>query len=259
VKADGENVAMKTGGGRSVELPWGDVSGLYFRRKAFEGVPTEGLLARVEWRPAHGAQVAELDFAEGAIIAVNDAVVTIATPYSGLLSIPRELLSTLTIQGYGRRYLLDATAHHLGDELSTAPPVLDPPEPEGGVFERSVELDKVPAGSWFVVLDVVEVLDEHSSEFAPRVRNGEFRSYVHVNGQRIDYLNRHVQGKHEKPERLTVAVPAGLVRAGKNTIRLELSGAGQKEAQLDDLGILLIALDARIANPAAGKAVPVAR
>ena len=58
--------------------------------------------------------------------------------------------------------------------------MLDPPEPEGGVLERSIELED-PAGSrgsWFLVLDVVEVVGEHNDEhFSARVRNGELLTH----------------------------------------------------------------------------------
>ena len=243
VKADTERVAM-TILGEPVSLPWGQIAGLHFRRAPAQGAPVEGLLARVEWRSAPGGDSADLDFAEGAITAVSDRSITLATPYSGILSIPRRFLQRLLIHGNGRRYVIDATAHHLGDEISVSPPVLDPPDPEGGVLERSIELAETPGGPWFLVLDVVGVVGEHNhDEFSPRVRNGEFRTNAVVNGQRIDYVNRHIKTKNETPERVTMPIPAGLLHPGKNTIRLELTGAAEKDTQLDDLGVLQIALE----------------
>ena len=87
-----------------MSLPWGQISGLHFRRIAAAGAPVEGLLARVEWRSGPDGDPASLDFAEGAITAVTDRAITIATPYSGTLSIPRELLERLLIHTNGRRY-----------------------------------------------------------------------------------------------------------------------------------------------------------
>jgi hypothetical protein len=241
-KADSERMSM-TVEGTAISLPWGQISGLHFRRDGASGTPVEGLLARVEWRSAPGSDPGNLDFAEGAITAANDGGITFATPYSGVLSIPRELLRTLVIHGYGRWYLIDATAHHLGDEVSTAAPVLDPPDPEGAVLERTIELQDLPDGSWFLVLDVVQVVGENGdADFAERVKNGEFRTYAVVNGRRIDYVNRHIKARNETPERVTIAIPAGLLTAGKNTIRLELTGAADKDTQIDDLGVLQMAV-----------------
>ena len=46
-----------------------------------------------------------------------------------------------------------------------------------------------------------------------------------------------------------MAIPPGLLHAGKNTIRLELTGAAEKDTQLDDLGVLQIALELAIPGP----------
>jgi hypothetical protein len=239
-KADSEHMSMAVEG-KAISLPWGQISSLHFRRDSASGAPVEGLLARVEWRSAPGADPTNLDFAEGAITAASDGGITVATPYSGVLSIPRQLMHSLLVRGHGRWYLIDATAHHLGDELSTSPPVLDPPAPEGGVLERTIELQDVPDGSWFLVVDVVQMVGENGEpDYAEKVKNGELRTNALINGRRIDYVNRHIKARNETPERVAMAIPAGLLHPGKNTIRLELTA--DKETQLDDLGVLQMAL-----------------
>ena len=208
----------------------------------------------MEWAAAPGAESGNLDFVEGAITAAADNAITIATPFSGVLNIPRELLRTIELGGYGRRYVIDATAHHLGDEFSSAAPVLDPPEPEGGVLERSVDLPSVPGDRWFLVLDVVQVVGEEGDEaFSPRVKEGELRTYAVVNGKRIDYLNRYIKDKNETPARVRMPIPAGLLHPGKNTIRLELVGMADKPTQLDDLGVLEIAVEQLSGEKAEGR------
>ena len=143
---------------------------------------------------------------------------------------------------------MDATAHHLGDEFSTAAPKLDPPDPEGGVLEKTIELQELPGGSWALVLDVVDVAGEEGNDYSDRVKNGEFRTYALINGRRIDYVNRHIKVLNERPERVTMAIPAGLLHLGKNTIRLELTGAAGKTTQIDDLGVLQMALEVTAGN-----------
>jgi hypothetical protein len=253
ISADSEQLRMISAGAR-VSLALGQIAALHLRRITAPGATVEGLLARLEWRSGQGEGPADLDFAEGAITAVTEKAITIATPYSGTFSIPLELLERLLVHANGRRYTIDATSHHLGDEISTGTPVLDPPEPEGGVLERSIELDDVPDGPWFLVLDVVEVVGEHNNEpFSALVRNGELLTHAALNGRRFDNVNRHIKTENKAPERVALPIPAGLLHPGKNTIRLELTGSAEKEKQLDDLGVLEIALELRMPPNAKGR------
>jgi hypothetical protein len=241
--ADGDRVRMSVEVD-SITLSWSQVAGVYFRRLPALGAAVEGLLVRVEWRSGPGDAPADLDFAEGALAAVSDKTLTLSTSYSGVLAIPRGLVRKLVVEGRGRRLVIDSAAHHLGDEISRRDPVLDPPQPEGGTLERSIELSEVPELPCFLVLDVVQVVGESNDpHFSQRVRDGEFRTYAAVNGRRIDYVNRYVKTRNEAPERVAIPIPAGLLHPGKNTIRLELTGSAGKENQLDDLGVLQVALE----------------
>jgi hypothetical protein len=148
--ADGERVRVKVDE-RPVALPWSEVSGLYFRRDARQATPVEGLLVRLEWRAAPGSDPSDLDTVEGALTAVSDTSLTLATPYAGVLTLARDRRRSLRVLGSGHRIVIDPTAHHLGDQISSTPPLLDPPRPEGGVLERGVELARVPSGpAWLV-------------------------------------------------------------------------------------------------------------
>jgi hypothetical protein len=245
VGADSQAVRL-TVQGEPITLSWSQdrVIGLYFRRAPAAGVPVDGLLVRAQWQSAPGDAPADDDFAEGALAAVSEKTITVSTPYSGVLSIPRELVRKLVVLGRGRRLLIDSAAHHLGDEVSTKDPVLDPPQPEGGSLERTFELAEVPERPALLLLDLVQVVGESNNpDFSQRVRDGEFRTYAAVNGRRIDYVNRYIKTRNETPERVAIPIPAGLLRPGKNTIRLELTGSAGKENQLDDLGVLQIAIE----------------
>jgi hypothetical protein len=74
------------------------------------------------------------------------------------------------------------------------------------------------------------------------VRDGELRTYIVINGKRIDFLNRYVK-RTDDPERVAIPIPAGTLRSGLNTIRLQLTGMATKE--LDDFGVLQMALEFR--------------
>lgn len=243
-KADGERVFMAIEG-KAINLSWNEVAGLFFRRLPAQGTTVDGLLARVEWRAAAGEDPVDLDFAEGALIAVSGQAITMVTPYSGVLRIPRPRVRKIAIFGEGRRVVVDPAAHHLGDEPSRRPPVLDPPLHEGDLLERTVELANVPDGQALLVLDVLDVEGEDNSDFSPAVRRGDLRTWVTINGQRVDYLNRYVKTRNDVPERVAIPIPARLLRAGKNTLRIELTATGTNSDRLDDFGVLGIALEFR--------------
>jgi len=244
-QADGEHVLMAVEG-NPVNLSWSEVAGLFFHRLPAQGATVEGLLARVEWRAAAGDDPVDLDFAEGAIIGVSGPAITMATPYSGVLRIPRPRVRKIAIFGEGRRVVIDPASHHLGDEPTRAPPLLDPPLHEGGLLERTFLLADVPDAQALLVMDVMEVVGEdNNAAFSPFVRKGELITWVTMNGQRVDYLNRYIKTRNDVPERVAIPIPAGLLRAGKNTLRLELTGMANKADQLDDFGVLGTALDFR--------------
>jgi hypothetical protein len=167
------------------------------------------------------------------------------------LTISRERLRKLKVLGSGRRIVLDPTAHHLGNEVSVAPPLLDPPMPEGGILERTFTLDVVPEGKTAsLVLDVVQVVGEANSlTFSDLVRKGEIRTNVKINEKPVDYLNRHITTNNEIPERIRLTIPAGLLRPGDNKLRIEQVGKAGDPEELDDIGILTIAVEFQAAKP----------
>jgi len=230
--------------GRDVSLPWGEVCGLWFRREAAQGDAIEGLLVRVDWRASSGADPRDQNSVEGALTGLTATELTVATAYAGTLVIPRDRLTVLRVVGRGRRVVIDATAHHLGDEISTTEPILDPPQPEGGVLERAFELSAAPEDPAFLVIDVVQVVGEATElQFSNLVKKGELRTNVKLNGEPFDYLNRHITSKNEAPERIRLPIPRGLLKPGRNVVRFEQTGIASDPNYLDDLGVLGFAVE----------------
>jgi hypothetical protein len=245
-RADQEHVVLDVDG-KPVSLDWSEVAGLYFRRMPSASTPVEGPLAHVEWRIAQGNpnQVRELEHAEGAVTAVSSSHIMLATPYVGTLTIPRDSLTSLRVLDRAWELVLDASAHHLGDNITTTPPLLDPPVPEGGVLERSFNLGADSPRPTFLVLDVVQVVGETAgTTYSNLVLKGELRTYVGLNGKRIDYINRYVTSSNETPERIRIPIPQELLKPGKNMLRIEQTGIASDPTWLDDLGILRMALQA---------------
>jgi hypothetical protein len=230
--------------GRELAFGWSEVSGVYFRRAPAQGEPIDGLLVRAEWRAAPGDDPSDLDQVEGALIDLDDSTLTIATSYAGTLRVPRDRMRRLSIVGRGRRIVVDATAHHLGNELAAGNLPLDPPQPEGGVLETEFVLKDIAGGRALLSLDVVQVAGEAPGLlFSDKVRQGELRTTAFVNDTRVDYLNRYIHSKNESRERIRLPIPAGVLRKGRNRLRLEQTGQADEPAQLDDLGVLEIAIE----------------
>jgi hypothetical protein len=229
---------------RSTVLDWSDLAGLYLRRFPADASPVQGALARVEWRASAGDPARDFDFAEGAVTALSNTTLTLATPFAGSLEIPRDRLLRLRVLPPGWRLVIDPAAHHLGDEISTTPPFLDPPLPEGGVLERSFEIPNGLDGPRFLVLDVIQVVGETPGlPFSEFVRRGELKTFVEINGARFDYLNRYIRTANETPERIRIPVAAGLLKPGKNQVRIVQTGIANNPTWYDDLGILGVAVE----------------
>ena len=232
--------------GREIPLAWTEVASIQFRRDPRQARVIDGLLVRVEWRP--GADPRDLDVIAGALLALTDASLTVATPYAGDLTLPRDRVKQLKVVGRGARLVVDPHAHHLGDEISVVAPRLDPPYPEGGTLERTFTLDAVPdpvSRPASVVLDVLDVVGTETGDprYSALVRKGELRTNLLVNGQPVDYLNRHLTTRNETPERIRLPLPAGLLHPGINTIRFEQVGRSDNPSAFDDMGLLEIAVE----------------
>ena len=149
----------------------------------------------------------------------------------------------------GRRLVIDPAAHHLGDNIRTTPPFLDPPLPEGGVLERTFDGGAIGLNQAFLVLDVVDVVGETAgSPYSNLIAKGELRTYVAINGKRVDYINRHITTTNETPERIKIRIPLDLLKPGTNTLRIEQTGIANDPTWLDDLGILQIAVQTAAAE-----------
>ena len=120
------------------------------------------------------------------------------------------------------------------------------------MLERKFTLASAPAQNQTatVELDVVQVVGEANGlQFSALVRLGELRTKTFLNGQEFDYLNRHISSRNETPERISLTVPAGLLKAGENTLRIVQTGTSNDPNYFDDLGILGISVRILAAKP----------
>jgi hypothetical protein len=226
--------------GRTLSPSWSEVAGLYFRRSSSPSSPISGQWVRVEWRTAPGDDARDLDFVEGALAGIDPSTIHLAVPYVGKLSVNRDRLRRIVVLPRMTRQVIDTHAHHLGDRMVMD---LDPPQAEVAPVEYGFALEKVPATPTSLALDVVGVIGEEGNEqFSDLVKKGQLRTYVFLNGRRLDDLNTKVS-KNDKPQRVRLAIPPDVLKAGRNVLRIEQTETDDERKQRDNFGILNIGLE----------------
>ncbi|MDB5353338.1 MAG: hypothetical protein JWN86_4585 [Planctomycetota bacterium] len=238
--ADGDRLSFQLDG-KTIRPSWADVSGIHFRRAAASADPISGLWVRVEWRTAPGNDIRDLDRIEAALVAIDEANLTLDAPYVGRFAVPRDRVRKISTLAPATRIVVDPNSHHLGDRVT---PDLDPPQPEIAPVEVTFELRQVPLQPSSLVMDVVKVIGlEGTPEFSEMVKMGQLRTRLSLNGVRLDDLNVHVPSQNETPQRVRVPIPAMGLSVGKNVLRIEQTESKDARKQRDNLGILSIAIE----------------
>lgn len=180
------------------------------------------------------------DCVEGVLISMTDSALELGLSQGGTVKVSRiDLISMNPIGATGLR-VLASRPHHLGDEVDFK---VIPPEPEGNHLALDFETNAEEAAYRVsLAVDVLQVLGANIPPFIESIKRGELVTEIWINDQKIDTLNRHVLDRNEKPQRIMIALPEGIVKPGSN--RLEFRQKGQKNDPnyLDDLSILGVRL-----------------
>lgn len=227
--------------GSPVSLNWSEVAGVFLKRTIQPSALLSGLWVRLEWRIAGGDDPSERDQVEGVLKKASASTLSIDVPYVGVVEVPRDQVVRLDVLGRSRKLILDPSPHHLGNRVADD---LSPPQPEGPVLNIPFKLASLPNAEAALCLDVVQVIGESGNlDFSDRVKKGELRTNVLLNGRRFDDLNRHINTRNDVPARIRLPIPAGLLKAGENVLRFEQTGAKDDPRMLDNLGVLGTALE----------------
>ena len=214
--------------GKPIPLRWSEVAGLYLRRVPSPGDPDRGAAGAGRVAVRAGRPAARTSISpKGRSWPTPTESLTLATPYAGTLTIPRAIVcGGWSCIGRGRRLVIDPAAHHLGDEISVTPPLLDPPQPEGLIARPDDRAGRGPRPA-----------RRAGARRRPgRPRGRRFRLFQPGPQRRAPHLRRgqrpadrlpessHQDDANETPERIRIPIPRGLLRAGKNAMRIELTG-----------------------------------
>lgn len=211
LRADAQAVELKTRQGMA-RFAWSDVRAIAPPATLLGPRTTEGEHVRLL---LHSPAGADPDVLQGVLTALDDRRVTLRHPTLGVLEIDRSWVRGLRRQFHGRRIELDNGPHHLGDSGSVLAS-LQPPRAEGRSLRLTVRLESARQAD--LLVRVVHLIGPGDRIAA--LERGELRTEVVVNGDVVDYLNRHVDRALAEPAVLRIRIPAARLHTGDNEVVL---------------------------------------
>ena len=225
-QADAEHVVIDVDD-RPVSLDWSEVAGLYFRREPAAGAAVEGPLARVEWQASPGNSRPGPRFRRGG----RDRLDRFGHHAEQLLMPGRSPSLATASPGF-------ASSSRAGSRSSTPPPITS----------ATTSRPRLPCSTLPCPREASSNGPSSSRTPVPRPafagarrRPGRRRDRGHallepgpegraadqsssINGKRIDYSTATSRPPTRRPERIRIPIPAGLLKAGKNVLRIEQTG-----------------------------------
>jgi len=218
-------------------LPWQGVRSVAWGDQA-AGItmPVQGQFARIELTSVAGLGDESADILTGAISRLTSTELEFQHPWLGTLRLPLTQVGKIIPDGQGRRWLLDARAHHLGDEVRAD---FVRQIPEGSNLSVPLTLDKVPVGETFVLVNAVD-LEPAGPQAVPspildQLHQGQLTTELRINDDKVTDLNHFVSLKESgQPVRLRIPVPAKFWKPGSNMLKFVQRPKGDEPGSFDD-------------------------
>jgi hypothetical protein len=224
---------------------WSDLNAIEFgAAEPAACAPVEGVIASIDLAPALGDVTAEADHLVAAIRAADESTLSVDHPVLGPLTIPWREIARIKPRFHGQLILIDPGPFHLGDEIRDDFIV---PVPAGPRREWKVTLAAPPRKAWLslLVADLEPAVGAQDAPLRDQLADGFLRTGVTINARRLDDLNKSInlRALPENPQRLRIALPAGLLKGGENTIRLQQRPRRDDPTQFDDCELSRVALE----------------
>jgi hypothetical protein len=157
--------------------------------------------------------------------------ISIEHPFLGVVRVRRDQMRSIEFPSKGCKIAIDPGFYHLGDQVNVRFQV---PHPSGTDRSWQFVIDEVPVEAK-LVLNVIDMLAMPAGS----------ETYVAINDQLLDPLglNHLLAKKYRGPTRLTVVVPAGILKKDTNTLRIYQMPSKDDSQTFDDCGIFGIALE----------------
>lgn len=246
-RIDARQLELNSAFGRR-ELPWSRLRGVDFGLShAPPGRPVAGLVSTIEMAPAFAAVDVECDRIVAAIVSTTPDALEVDHPALGRLRLPIGEVQRVEPVFEGIWHLIDAGWRHPGDEIREE---FHARIAEGPNLAWTFTLAEIPAGKAWLGLRAADVEPAgpgaaRDGRFAKALAAGHLRTELHVNGRRVDDLNRHInlRAHPDNPRRLRIALQAGILKVGENVIELKQKPAADDPRQYDDCEISRLGLE----------------
>ncbi len=242
---DGEKVEF-SGKFGTVTVPWRDLRGLLLRERPMTSPLVSGLIARISLHETSPVPSTAPHVLYAAIESVEEDKITLVHPVLGRRTWSLGMISKIEPLYRGSYSLLATEARHLGDEIRSD---FRRPEPEGKRLEVIFPLDAPPAGDAYVSLFAAHLepagAQTLASPFLSELRRGHLGTTLFVNEKRIGLLNKLINFRApvEKPERIRLRIPPGILKTGVNKLRIEQDPSAKDASDFDDCEISRIVLE----------------
>jgi len=222
-----------------VRIPANRLRGMLLRRGTPVGRPIEGVLVQVRLR--NGEQAADDEVLQGTLVGAGSDLLELDHSLLGRLHLTRARARSLQVLGKGRYVPIDSAAYHLGNDVRSDFLL---PQPEGSELSRAFMLDETLPEPVFLICTAhhMEGMGKESP-FADELRNGHLRTQLWINDHQVDYFNRHVRSPSEQQQRFRIELPAGLLKQGRNKLRITQTPLPYNETDFDDLVLSGLAIE----------------
>ncbi|MCC7422175.1 MAG: hypothetical protein IT428_18005 [Planctomycetaceae bacterium] len=221
--------------GQRVSMRWKDVERVTLRDRSCELSPVDGVIARLWLRGPSDRPATPIpgDSLVVAMVAIDRNSLGVHHPSLGRISIPHGAVRRIEPWYRGRLQMIDTEVHHYGSAVRGE---FRRPLPEDRPHEIEFEAESVAAGEQAVLCMATRDVEPCGRDVPPgsphlaELRAGGLRTEVMLNGVGLGDLNSQLTWKQAVPDDLVVrlAVPAGLLKKGRNVVRVS-----QRPARLD--------------------------
>ncbi len=170
-------------------------------------------------------------------------------PWLGNLIMSWDQVDVIELKFFGRSYILCSDAEHLGNQLK---PGFRREKPFGTIWQGKFALEQIPSGSSSLHLQVAELEPAGretppGSRYLSELRGGFLGTEIFLNGQSLGRLNDRIHRRSlvGSPQSLRLPIPANLLKAGRNTWRIEQTSLTKNSTEYDDceLGPLVLEIE----------------
>jgi hypothetical protein len=233
----------------SQQVPWPELQEVHFTPRLASPKQVEGTRVRIEFATTATplTAAADNDLLEGVLRDISDDAIRLRHPYLGDVSIPRSQMRSIELLETGRWLAIDPGFYHFGEQVNVR---LQVPHPGGTDRSWLFELEDIPQEA-SLVLHVAGMQAAPAGDDPNKRAADQWRTYATINDTTIDPmgLNHLLVLNYRSPARLKVPIANGILRNGKNVLRIHQTPLKDDPRSFDDCGIFGIGLQWSHTNP----------